>query len=425
VDYLDYPIVSTDERNLTMEFNLLDEMQRDGFSVSRKSRSRGGQYNGPCILDCGGIGNDRLWVQPNFGDYGWFRCNVCGAKGSGVDYLMMKRGWSKQEALKYVGWKPRDGSEPQFLIPKNILAGEVYPTHEAPPAKWQEKARAFVDYCRETLWSEKGQGALDYLRARGLKDETIKVAQLGYNPAKLRQSADKWGLKQHSILAPGIVIPWVLGENEIWRITIRDETTPEGSKEGRYKQVAGGSNGLYFGFLLSYDRPVILVEGEFDALSIAQECGHHVAVCATGTTEGSRITRWLAALAVKDMVLVAFDAEESGDKAADWWLKRLENARRLRPFWKDANQMLQDGVDLLNEWIVPTIDSVLYGPSSVPVPSGDVCHGCGCPFPDFEGWDPSQIPSDDVIAIDPVEGELYCEKCRPDLFEMMRELATA
>ena len=63
-----------------------------------------------------------------------------------------------------------------------------------------------------------------------------------------------------------------------------------------------------------------------------KECGHDVSVVATGTTEGSRITRWLAALATRDMVLVAFDAEESGDKAADWWLKRLENAHRLRPF---------------------------------------------------------------------------------------------
>jgi 5S rRNA maturation endonuclease (ribonuclease M5) len=406
-----------------MTFDLLAEMERDGFSSSRKSTSRSGQYNGHCIFSCGGLGNDRLRVQPNYGDYGWFACNVCGTKGTGIDYLMVKRGWSKQEALQYVGWKPRDGSEPKFIIPRHVLAGEVNPTHEAPCGKWQTSAKAFVKYCQDTLWSEQGQDALDYLRGRGLKDETIKVAQLGYNPAKLRQSAEKWGLKKHNILAQGIVIPWFFGEAEIWRITIRDESLPEGSKEGRYKQVAGGSNGLYFGFLLSYDRPVIVVEGEIDALSIAQEAGHDVSVVATGSTEGSHTARWIAALAQKDLVLVAFDAEEKGDKAAQWWLDRLENAHRLRPWWKDANQMLQDGVDLLNDWILPRIKSIFYGSSSPfepsPVDSYLQCNACQKPFPSFEGWEPENIPMDAPGAsYDPVDGQPYCEECRPDLFEV-------
>lgn len=411
-----------------MTFDLLAEMERDGFSSSRKSTSRSGQYNGHCIFSCGGLGNDRLRVQPNIGEYGWFACNVCGTKGTGIDYLMVKRGWSKHEALQYVGWKPRDGSEPKFIIPRHILAGEVNPTHEAPCGKWQTSAKAFVKFCQDNLWSEQGQEALNYLRNRGLKDETIKVAQLGYNPAKLRQSADKWGLKRHSILAQGIVIPWILGENEIWRITIRDEKAVDGNN--RYKQVAGGSNGLYFGFLLSYERHVIVVEGEIDALSIAQEAGHDVSVVATGSTEGAHTARWIAALARKDLVLVAFDAEEKGDKAAQWWFDRLENAHRLRPWWKDANQMLQDGVDLLNDWILPRIESILYGSSSsfteIAIPDGCVqCYTCHCIFPSFEGWEPDQIPIDrSCPSYDPGDGQPYCEQCRPDLFDMLLEVAS-
>src|SRR5262245_14971855 len=108
------------ERKPTMTFDLLAEMERDGFSTSRKSTSRSGQYNGHCIFSCGGQGKDRLRVQPNYGNYGWFACSVCETKGTGIDYLMIKRGWSKQEALKYVGWKPRDGSEPKFIIPRHV-----------------------------------------------------------------------------------------------------------------------------------------------------------------------------------------------------------------------------------------------------------------------------------------------------------------
>lgn len=407
-----------------MVFDLLAEMERDGFRSIRKSNSRGGQWNGPCILDCCGLGDDRLWVQPHFGEYGWFKCNVCSAKGSGVDYLMMKRGWSKREALAYVGWKPKDGNESQFVLPKSVLAGEVYPTHSAPCQEWQTPAKAFVKYCVEKLWSEQGSQALDYLRSRGLTDETMKAAQLGYNPSEMERPGAKWGRKGKLILKQGIIIPWFIGE-DLWRITIRDEKAIDHRE--RYKQAAGGSNGLYLAYTLGYDRPVILVEGEFDALSIAQEAGHDVSVVATGSTEGAHTARWIAALARKDLVLVAFDAEERGDKASQWWLDRLECAHRLRPWWKDANQMLQDGVDLLNDWILPSLYRILDELNgqevSIVMPSGDVCHACRKPFPNFEGWDPEKIPTGDIIGIDPVEGEMYCKICRPDLFEQMLETA--
>lgn len=404
-----------------MTSTLLAEMQRDGYSGRRKASTRGGEWQGPCILPgCGGMGKDRLRVQPGQGTYGFFECRQCGCKGSLVDYLMIKRGYTKQQALAEVEWKPRDGSEPKFIIPRYVLAGEVNPTHEAPAKTWQETARTFVERCKDILWSDQGQAALDYLRARGLKDETIKMARLGYNPAELRQSADKWGRKTHGKLLQGIVIPWFVGE-DLWRITIRDETVPEGTKEGRYKQVAGGSNGLYLGFLLGYDRPVVLVEGEFDALSIAQEAGHDVSPVATGTTGGSHTARWIAALARKDLVLVAFDAEEKGDNAAKWWLDRLENAHRLRPWWDDANQMLQDGVDLLNDWIHPSIEAILQGDSSPLEPAlidGHLqCYACQKPFPSFEGWNSENIPVDAPRPNYDSRGYPYCGQCWSEFFE--------
>jgi 5S rRNA maturation endonuclease (ribonuclease M5) len=339
---------------------------------------------------------------------------------------MIKRGWSKHEALKYVGWKPRDGSEPKFIIPKHVLAGEVNPTHQAPCQTWQTSAKAFVKYCMDILWSEQGQEALDYLRARGLKDETIKAAELGYNPAEMWRPGVKWGREKKVWLAQGIVIPWFVG-NELWRITIRDEKAAD--PKDRYRQVAGGSNGLYLSSYLHYDRPAIITEGEFDALSIAQEAGHDVSVVATGSTEGSHTARWIAALARKDMVLVAFDAEEKGDKAAQWWIDRLENAHRLRPWWADANQMLQDDIDLLNDWILPRVESILYGGISfaqVFPPEGcEQCKGCGSVFPSFEGWEPENIPMDAPgPSYDPTDGQPYCKQCRPDLFDTLLEVAS-
>ncbi len=331
-----------------MEKDLLTLVQEDGFQVIRKSTSRSGQFNGPCPF-CGGT--DRFRVQPHYGRYGWFACSQCDRKGNAVDYLMIRRGYSKREALAAVGWMPKDGSRESALpsaLPKYVY--EPRPQWNEPLAKWQEAANTFCQECQRILWrAEQGQAALAYLRRRGLTEKTIKAAMLGYHPREEYGTMNAWG--RPVWLPQGIVIPWFLA-GKLWRVTIRDERVAEG-QNGRYRQVAGGSNGLYLAdTLVKLKRStVVLVEGEFDALSLAQECGDLVAVVATGTTQGSHTPRWVSLLARQERVLIAFDAEEKGDTAATWWMARLEqNAQRLRPWWKDANQMLQDGADL-QQWI--------------------------------------------------------------------------
>jgi len=264
---------------------------------------------------------------------------------------MHKRGLSKQEALAEVGWMPKDGSLPHFLVPTFAL--DERPRWNEPPQQWQDAATDFYRMCQRLLWSPRGALALDYLRRRGLSDNIIKGAMLGYHPSVAYGPAHVWGKAVK--LFQGIVLPWFVA-GKVWRVTTREETVVEGA--GRYAQLAGGSNGLYLADSLRLKRSaVVLVEGEFDALSLVQECGDLVAVVATGTTQGSHTPRWVSRLSQHARVLIAFDAEETGDRAAHWWMERLENGERLRPLWKDANQMLQDGVDL-RAWVasafVPT-----------------------------------------------------------------------
>lgn len=323
--------------------DLLALVQQDGFQSVRKSTSRGGQYNGSCPW-CGGT--DRFRVQPFHGDYGWYACSQCNRRGSAVDYLVERRGLSKQEALLAVGWKPRDGREPHFLTPAFALTERSQ--WDEPLEHWQREAWAFCRSCQETLWSESGREALAYLRGRGLTDGTIRFAMLGYHSQEAYGAAYQWSRPRPVKLWQGIVIPWFY-QGSIWRVTIRNERVASGAD--RYKQISGGSNGLYLADSLALKRPAVVVtEGELDALSVAQVYGKHVAVVATGTTQGGHTPRWIALLAYQRRTLIAFDGEDAGDNAANWWLAHLENARRLRPWWKDANQMLQDGADLA-EWV--------------------------------------------------------------------------
>ena len=145
-------------------------------------------------------------------------------------------------------------------------------------------------------------------------------------------------------------------------------------------QVAGGSNGLYLADILKRRKRAhtILVEGELDALSIFQTCRDLVHVVATGTTQGGHLPRWLSLLAQQEKVFVAFDAEDKGDIAAKWWLSRLPNARRLRPWWHDANQMLQDGANL-RDWICTGIEETrrYHGPVENAPPGAVNCTSTG------------------------------------------------
>lgn len=342
-----------------MDTDLLTLVEQDGFRATRRpSTSRGGQYNGPCPW-CNGT--DRFRVQPNYGTYGWFACSQCGKKGNAIDYLMLKRNFSKREALAAVGWIPKEARTEVSPPPIPATAYHERPQWNAPPQQWQEGARNFARECQRILWSEQGEHALEYLRNRRLSDEIIKAAMLGYHPHANPGTAREWG--RAVWLPQGIVIPWLF-ERYTWRITIRNEAIAYG--QGRYMQVAGGSNGLYLADILKKrKRPhVVLVEGELDALSIFQTCRDLVHVVATGTTQGGHIPRWVSLLAQQEQVFVAFDAEDKGDLAAQWWLSRLPNARRLRPWWRDANQMLQDGADL-RDWLRTGIEETQRLPGPV------------------------------------------------------------
>ena len=114
------------------------------------------------------------------------------------------------------------------------------------------------------LWSDAGRKALAWLKGRGLQDTTIQAAELGYNSEDLRQNASLWGLEsEHKpIWVPrGIVIPWRIG-GDLWRVNLR---RPGGIP--KYIGPAGYSNALYHAdALIGGKRPVVLVEGEFDAL---------------------------------------------------------------------------------------------------------------------------------------------------------------
>ncbi len=291
------------------------------------------QYAGQCPF-CGG--RDRFLVWPYREHPGYF-CRGCGRTGGPVRFLMDYEGKAKWEALQELDLQ--DENEYHSLPPTHM-------THNTAPHKpWQETGRALCHASQQCLWSPRGAAGLAYLHGRGFTNATIREAMLGYSPG-LSMTGEQWGIQTKQLVIPkGIVIPWYSG-GQLWKITLRLGK----SADHRYEQVLGSQECLFNADSIGSESTTVLYEGVFDALSgqqLAPELNH----VATDDVQKCRSARWIARLCLASRVLVAYDADEAGDREAAFWTRTLPHASRWRPWAKDANAMLSQGLDLL-EWLV-------------------------------------------------------------------------
>lgn len=313
-----------------------------------KKATAGGELrtdNSACPV-CG-QGKDCFSVQP---DYNWpgsdkvgrWLCRKC-TDGRWMDapaYFMRRYVVKYPEAFKMATGEdaPPVDSGPRPITPP--------PTVDAPGVEWQAAAVAFVADCETFLWSDHAEaaGARAWLRRRSLTDDTIRAARLGYNPTP----GDGRGPR-------GVTIPAFI-DGQLWYVKTRrrDVDLVSNPKLDKYIHRAGCTAAALFNAdAITYNRPAMLVESELCALAVAQVAGDLCAAVATGTTGGAHRVRWLSRVALASRVLVAMDADEPGDEAADWWLERLaERAERWTPTRKDPGDMLkEDGPAALRRWV--------------------------------------------------------------------------
>ena len=170
----------------------LDLLQQDGFTAQRVAASHGGEYAGPCPW-CGG--NDRFRVWPDEEETGRYWCRQCDKRGDSIEYLREYRKMSFKDACNFLNLpgKLQLPSGPRTV--KEIKPRqEVWQarTVEAPGDIWQAKAKAFIEYAAKNLAADKA--ARQYLFDRGINDETITAARIGWNPKTLYMPREAWGL---------------------------------------------------------------------------------------------------------------------------------------------------------------------------------------------------------------------------------------
>jgi DNA primase len=289
---------------------------------------------------------------------GWKCYGACNKSGDVLTWLMEYHRLTFAEAKSHLtGDFIRIPSKPR---PTASVAVDGQP----PTNEWRAYADHLIRYATNELWKPTGQRALRYLTdERGLTHGTIRRAKLGYIPAQHlddyqygRVLDTAWVHDGKPVRAHcGITIPH-LADEIIWGIRVR---RPAGIDGPKYMGFRGGSRALYNADVIERGLPVVLVEGEFDALIVDQVAGPGMAVecCAVALASAANKNipqRWHHRLVYAPVILARLDADGAGQSA----LQSLQSlSSRVKPIQvpsphKDINDFyLVAGADGVRSWL--------------------------------------------------------------------------
>jgi DNA polymerase-1 len=329
--------------------NILDLLKEDKFNPKRVGSTHGGEYSSPCPW-CGG--KDRFRVWPNSGNGGNYWCRKCQKSGGTIRYLMEYRKMSYQNACNLLGSIPSSNNKIETL-PSNA-------PNDFPPAKWQAKAEKLVKWAEECLWDPRYVNIPKELNTRGLKDQAIKNARLGWLPQDSYPDRESWGLPPvikkdgnpaRLRIPAGLIIP-CFQNGQIHRLRTR-LLYPE--NDLRYFILPGSiSNPMV---LDGSTKAVMIVESDLDGILVQQEAGDVLTVISLGSAVIKPDDQIHELVNQAEVILVSLDSDEAGAINSRWWVDHLPNARRWpmpKGYGKDPSEGFQKGLNI-KDWVLAGI----------------------------------------------------------------------
>jgi hypothetical protein len=310
--------------------------------IDTELRRAGKELHGPCPL-CTCTSQERRHVCDRFrldAERKHWYCRHCSPQGgNAIDFAIKRYGVPFREACDIALGE-------QHLAPlAPHLSHAISKSPSLPSQTWQVRGRQLVAEAIASLWSSLGARPRDYLHRRGLIDQTIEAWHLGYIAVNTRLPASDWGLAQEVYVHRGILIPWFTSTGSLTGLKIRKPVPT--SVRNKYASISGSTYRLFGTPTLVIDEPLILVEGEFDAIAAWQVLGERSATVALGTARVPDAAE-LRLLCAARPVLVALDADEKGDEVATKIASLSPNLRRARPPGaKDLSDSMRSGADLL------------------------------------------------------------------------------
>jgi replicative DNA helicase len=204
------------------------------------------------------------------------------------------------------------------------------------PPKAAEVFKAASDLAAYFDESHKRISETDYPQQRGLSEAVIERFNLGYDP-HFKTGELNEDKEQIQVSWKALIIP--TGEGSCVA-----RNTAAGAADGKRYRKRGESQLLNLG-ALSTDRPVFVVEGELDALSVIEAGGEAVAL---GSVANRRklIEHLKQSKPPEAGLIIALDNDEQGEQAAQELLKELEALHipaykvNIAGECKDANEAL-------------------------------------------------------------------------------------
>ena len=259
----------------------------------------------------------------------FYHCFGCGAHGDIFTFLIENDGLSFPEAVE------RLAAEAGLEVPVSTPQEREREQRRAELVDVVEAACAFYE---RTLWGDAGRQGLDYLRRRGLTDETIKRFRLGFAPAgnSLKTAIVSNEMPEAMLLEAGLMRRPDDGRSAY--DFFRDRVIFP-IRDGRGRPIAFGGRTMGDGepkYLNSPDTPlfdkrrtlfgldnarksaydagrVIVTEGYMDVIVLAQAgLNETVAPLGTALTESHIAQLWKLA----DEPVLCFDGDKAGLRAA-------------------------------------------------------------------------------------------------------------
>lgn len=310
-------------------------------SVTQKSKGANLYVCPLCGSGTGKSGTGAFSIK-NGTSWKCFSCNaggdifdLYGAINGTTDHNEQLRGLSEMYGIQVASYRStaQEDFSPEY---QNHAKNEQY-THNSihTSVYTQADPPQQTDYTDFFLQAHKVVEQTDYWKRRGLSKETVDRFKLGYVAEWRHPKAPK------APTSPRLIIP-----TSPYSYLARDtrETIPE--EQRAYSKSKVGSIQLFNKKALqTATKPIFIVEGELDALSIIEVGGEAVAL---GTTTKSKaLIELLKAQAPAQALIIALDNDEAGQRASRELTEGLQGLNipcySFNPCgqYKDANEALQ------------------------------------------------------------------------------------
>lgn len=295
-----------------LAFHLGDYLTMTGRSVKK---------NFPCVNP------DHIDKNPSMHFYNTICfCFSCGARYDlfkliGVDFGIQDFRGQVEKACELFHVSAQDAE----AMTQHVRDRESVHLQTEQEPKTQRNYEKLFSYCRSRIEET------DYPARRGLSDRIVKKAGLGYHPKfQINKEGETW---------PILIIP--LDSSHFVGRNIANNA----DKNHRF-HVSPGGRALYtrFSDIQNTKHPTWIVEGEIDALSIADVGGEVIAI---GSTQNvSKLLRFLRDNPPQTSLILSLDSDDMGKAAQQELIDGLRHMgisyiTASRTGYKDANAFLQ------------------------------------------------------------------------------------